>query len=112
MIRIALFFVAVILFILCLPVAIFYLVFDTVASLFFRIAVVIDMGGNVLGEEIFNDFLITKDGYKFGNRKETISSVLGKNQRDGTLTALGNGLCKLLDIIDKDHCKKSIDNMV
>lgn len=70
------------------------------------------MAGNVLGEEIFNDLLITTDGYKFGNRKETISSVLGKNQQKETLTKAGKSLVWILDSIEKDHCILSIDNMV
>ena len=52
--------------------------------------------------------LITKDGYKFGNSNETISSTLGKNERDNTLSQIGKALVWLLDKIDKDHCKKAI----
>lgn len=112
MIKIALFLIAFLMFILSLPIAIFYVIFDGVSNLLFRVAVVIDMTGNVLGEEIFNDLLIKENGYKFGNRKETISSVLGKNQRDNTLSGVGVTLCNILDTIDKNHCMKSIDEMV
>lgn len=48
--------------------------------------------------------------YQFGDFRETISSVLGKNQRDGTLSKKGEILVSILDFIDKDHCKKSINN--
>lgn len=51
------------------------------------------------------------NGYKFGNVNETISSALGKNQRDGTLSNFGKGICKILDFIDKNHCKKSIKEL-
>ena len=43
-----------------------------------------------------------------GNVNETISSVLGKNQRFGHLTKFGKVICKILDTIDKNHCEKSI----
>lgn len=76
------------------------------------IATGIDQTGNVVCVDLFNLVLINNKGYKFGNRKETISSALGKNQRDGTLTIAGTALCDLLDLIDKDHCFKSIDEIV
>ena len=60
--------------------------------------------------ELFNDILIKIGGYKFGNRQETISSVLGKNQRSNTLTKAGKILRFILDVIDKDHCKNSIND--
>lgn len=76
------------------------------------IATSIDASGNVVCLDLFNMTLITKNGYKFGNRKETISSALGKNQRDGTLTIVGTVLCEVLDFIDPNHCQKSIDNLI
>ena len=45
---------------------------------------------------------------RFGNFEETISSVLGKNQRDNTLSRTGRALVWILDLIEKEHCKKSI----
>jgi hypothetical protein len=78
----------------------------------FEIAASIDAGGNTICEDLFNTTLIQKDGYKFGNRKETISSVLGKNQQARTLTWAGLALAALLDAIDKDHCMNSIDPRV
>ncbi|MBS7234248.1 hypothetical protein KHA90_24945 [Flavobacterium psychroterrae] len=76
------------------------------------IATSVDASGNVICKDLFNLILINKAGYQFGNRKETISSVLGKNQRDGTLTILGNEVCDLLDLLDTDHCFNSIDSLV
>ena len=76
------------------------------------IATSIDTSGNVVCVDLFNIILITKNGYKFGNRKETISSALGKNQRDGTLSIAGTALCEILDLIDPNHCQKSIDNLI
>lgn len=70
-----------------------------------------DQYGNALGMYFFNDFVIKKDGYKFGFIDETISSVLGKNKRDNTLTCLGKILCFILNLLDKNHVEKSIENL-
>lgn len=67
-----------------------------------------DRYGNYNYRGIFNAWLITKEGYQFGDFRETISSVLGKNQRDKTLSKTGKTLVSILDFIDKEHCKKSI----
>ncbi|WP_396179817.1 hypothetical protein [Flavobacterium sp.] len=79
---------------------------------FLAIATSIDASGNVVCMDLFNLLLKQKTGYSFGNRRETISSVLGKNQRDGTLTKLGVFVAYVLDKIDKNHCLKSIDESV
>lgn len=77
---------------------------------FYRTAREIDLFANVVGAEFWNAVFITDGGYKFGNPKETISSVLGKNQRDKTLTLLGDVLRWVLDRIDEDHCLNSIND--
>ncbi|MNR13264.1 hypothetical protein D3C85_1296590 [compost metagenome] len=79
---------------------------------FLSIATSVDASGNVVCKDLFNLLLIKKGGYEFGNRKETISSVLGKNQRDGTLTGLGRLIAFVLDKIYSNHCLKSIDSLV
>ena len=79
---------------------------------FLSIATSIDASGNVVCKDLFNLILIKKGGYDFGKRKETISSVLGKNQRDDTLTNTGKGVAFVLDKIDPNHCLKSIDSLV
>lgn len=71
-------------------------------------AINIDKFGNSEFRTLFNLTLITKEGYKFGNLNETISSTLGKNEKNNTLSLVGKGLVWLLNLIDKDHCKKSI----
>ena len=71
-------------------------------------AVNLDRFGNSEFRTLFNLTLKNKEGYKFGNMEETISSVLGKNQRDNTLSFAGKVLVFILDTIDKNHCKKSI----
>lgn len=69
-----------------------------------------DQYGNVLGQYIFNIIFIKKEGYKFGNIDETISSVIGKNKVKDTLTLLGVLLDNLFEIFDKNHSIDSIDN--
>ena len=82
------------------------------AKKYFRTtAVNIDKFGNREFRTLWNLTLRKQSGYEFGNINETISSVLGKNQRDGTLTTTGKILAKILDIIDKDHCKNSIEEL-
>lgn len=72
----------------------------------------IDVLGNVVCSELFNQVLINKNGYKFGNRKETISSCIGKNKRASTLTKTGLFLSSILDFFDKNHSLESIDILV
>lgn len=76
------------------------------------IAVSIDQLGNVICQHLFNLTLIKKDGYKFGNIDETISSVLGKNWVDGTLSKTGLMLSRILNRLDPDHVQKSIDKEI
>ena len=76
---------------------------------FWRTAKTIDIFANVNGAEFFNAIFITEGGYKFGNKKETISSVIGKNQRDKTLSIAGKILRWVLDKISPDHCLNSIN---
>ena len=57
---------------------------------------------------LFNKVLINEKGYRFGDIRETISSVLGKNQRDKTLTKTGK---VLVWVLDKNHCEKSIEDL-
>ena len=71
-------------------------------------AVNLDRFGNFEFRTLFNLVLKKKQGYEFGNFEETISSALGKNQRDNTLSRTGKALVWILDTIEKEHCKKSI----
>ncbi len=49
-------------------------------KLLISIAHSIDQTGNVICQDLFNDVLLKKQLYKFGNADETISSVLGKSK--------------------------------
>ncbi len=74
-----------------------------------KIAISIDQLGNVLMQHLFNTLWITKKGYKFGNRDETISSAIGKNKQQNTLTSFGKFIDKILDFIGQNHSLDSID---
>lgn len=76
---------------------------------FMSTAVNLDRFGNYEFRTLFNSTLIRRESaHRFGAFEETISSVLGKNQRAGTLSLLGKMLAGLLDKIDEGHCIKSI----
>ncbi|MUH34820.1 NUDIX hydrolase [Zobellia amurskyensis] len=77
-----------------------------------KIAISIDQLGNVMMQHLMNILWTNKNGYKFGNRDETISSALGRNKKLGTLTAAGRLIDKILDIIDPNHSLNSIDYYV
>lgn len=79
---------------------------------FLSIATSVDASGNVVCDDFFNFIFIKSNGYKFGKRKETISSVLGKNERDGTLTLVGIWMVNILHFFEKEHSEKSIDDIV
>ena len=74
-----------------------------------KVAVSIDQLGNVIMQHLLNALWITKDGYKFGNPDETISSAIGKNLEKGTLTPFGKFIDRFLDTIDPNHSLNSID---
>lgn len=72
------------------------------------ISLSIDQMGNVILAPLFNRIMIKRNGYKFGDEDETISYVLGRNQITETLSKLGNLLANLLDLIDPNHCVKTV----
>ncbi len=74
-----------------------------------KIAISIDQLGNVLMQHLLNTLWLKKGGYKFGNRDETISSVIGKNKQTNSLTSFGVFIDKILDLIDPNHSLNSID---
>ena len=84
--------------------------FKTLSLYFTEIALVFDEAGNVVMQHILNDLLLIKkrDTYYFGNKKETISSVIGKNYLTKTLSPLGLALNSFLNFIDKGHSLNSI----
>lgn len=97
-------------YILFLPLSIInYLVVKNKKGYFKSSAINLDKFGNREFRTLLNVTLRTVNGYEFGNMNETISGVLGKNERDKTLSATGKILVWILDKLDKGHAQKSID---
>ena len=113
-----LFCIAFVLLICTAPFGFFYallrqLFFSKLKSLsiyFLEVAISIDNTGNVMMQHLLNDLLLVKrqETYYFGNKKETISSVIGKNSLTHTLSPLGKALNAFLNCMDKDHSFNSI----
>lgn len=77
---------------------------------YWKLALSLDQLGNVVMSGLFNTIFITKHSTNFfGNPDETISSVLGKNMRAGTLSMNGWILNYILNKIEKDHTINSIE---
>lgn len=70
-----------------------------------------DQTGNVIHYTILNKYLIHPNGYKFGDKDETVSGVLGINEilRYIEQMPLGSKLVKILNRIEEEHCYISID---
>ena len=70
-----------------------------------------DQTGNVIHYTILNKYLIDANGYKFGDRDETVSGVLGINEVLHYIEnkKIGKWLVSKLNDIETNHCKISID---
>ena len=120
MIELVILIIAIILLYLLLPVVALFMIIKylftgnkrMLSVWFYRTAKEIDIFANVNGSEFFDAIFITNGGYRFGNLKETISSVIGKNQRYKTLSIAGHLLRWMLDKIDYNHCINSINDDV
>jgi len=100
----------VIAYVLYLPLSLINWLFVKDKSGYFKSSAInLDKFGNREFRTLLNKVLITDKGYRFGNINETISSVLGKNQLTDTLTKYGLILVWILNIIDENHCIKSIE---
>ena len=114
----ALFFIAFVLLITTAPIGFIYallrqIIVEKTKSLnvfFIEVALVLDEAGNVVMQHLLNDTLLIKNAntYYFGNKKETISSVIGKNALTDTLAPLGKALNAFLNLIDNGHSLNSI----
>lgn len=113
-----LFLLSIVLIFVLAPISITYTVLKSVwkmsvqyfvlfSRLFYFAAYSVDRLGNVMCQFFFNDILIQKDGYKFGNPNETVSAVLGMNKKYKTLTKFGSYIVILLDFLDKNHVEKA-----
>jgi len=101
----------IIAYILYLPLTVVnFLVVKNKKGYFKSSAITIDKLANREFRTLLNKTLRLGNGYLFGAENETISSALGKNQRDKTLTKTGKVLVWILDKIDNNHSLKSISN--
>ena len=82
--------------------------FGNTKGYFRSTALSIDIWANFEFRTLWNTKLRIDSGYEFGKENETISSALGKNQRDNTLTNCGKILVAILDFFDENHCENSI----
>ena len=84
---------------------------NSLSVYFLELALALDNAGNVLMQHVLNDLLLIKSEktYFFGNKMETISSVIGKNLLSHTLNPTGLALNAFLHWIDKDHSLNSIN---
>jgi len=100
----------IIAYVLFLPLSIInYCVVNKKKGYFKSSAINLDKFGNREFRTLLNKTLILESGHKFGDINETISGVLGKNERDKTLSITGKVLVWILDKFDKNHAFKSID---
>ncbi len=98
--------------VLLLPLTIInYFVVKNKKGYFLSTATNLDIFANREFRATWNKYLRTENGYLFGREGETISSALGKNKRDVTLTKTGRVLCDILDFLDENHCIKSIKEL-
>lgn len=68
------------------------------------VAYTLDINGNILCGELFNDTLLIKPSkYIFGKKEETISLVLKRNYDINNLSKTGKKLYNLIEWIDKGH---------
>ena len=114
-----LFCIAMILFFITTPFGFLYAVIrqtlsksvNSLSVYFLELALALDNAGNVLMQHVLNDLLLIKNDktYLFGNKMETISSVIGKNLVTHTLSPMGLALNAFLHWIDKDHSLNSIN---
>ena len=114
----SLFCIAIVLLIFTTPIGFFYALLrqlflgklKSISVYFLELAISIDNTGNVMMQYLLNDLLLIKrqETYYFGNKKETISSVIGKNSLTNTLSPLGKALNAFLNWIDKGHSLNSI----
>lgn len=117
-----LFFIALILSIILYPIGFLYTLFslslqiklrrafEYLEKIFHTSAILIDIMGNVFMRYLFNDLLLKKGAHPFGSHKETVSKVLGINKAKGKLTFLGRLLADFLNLIDKHHVEKAVEN--
>jgi hypothetical protein len=84
---------------------------------FYKIAFSLDQLGNIICQDIFNDWWIHPNGHRMGSSvDQTISFVLGTNLKNNTLYPFGIGVSKVIDFFaylfgdGKNHCLRAANN--
>lgn len=75
---------------------------------FWNFLVGIDQLANVIFSPILN-MILGSSTHHFGDPGETLSSVMGKNIRDGNCKGC-KLVCKVLNFLQTNHCVKSIED--
>ena len=70
----------------------------------------IDIFGNKEYRTLFGYTLLSNKSINVFGKDETISSVLGKNQENKTLSIAGRLLVWILNLLDKNHCQKAAES--
>lgn len=79
-----------------------------IGTIFTASAYCIDVLACVVLQVPLNYLFLKNSNYKFGSEYDSISYVLGINERDNTLSKIGKLLVKFLNFLDKDHCKNTV----
>ena len=77
---------------------------------FERMAVSLDMFGNVACRRFLQLTMTKKGVVSFGEYGQTVSYVLGMSYNVKDLSLFGRFIYWVLDLIDKDHCNKAIES--
>lgn len=118
MVNILLFLVA---WILIMPLTIWNLFsvkkkYGTTKGYFKSTAISIDIWAKTEFRALWKEYLFQDDWEYLINydwqKPETLSSMLGKCQRDGKEKPKGKLLIKILDFLDENHCENSINNNI
>ncbi len=81
-----------------------------IAFYFLETATSFDQTGNTVFAGFFNWLFLNNEAkvkYPFGDKDETISEVLGWNNKLNSLNKHGLRMVKILDKLDTNHCEKS-----
>jgi hypothetical protein len=79
---------------------------------YYELAWADDQKGNVLCQDVFNDWFIKRDSakrYNYGKIDHTVSHVTGVNEKRGNLTFWGRLLVAILNLIDPGHTTDAAD---
>jgi len=111
---IILFFVALVLAVVLLPIGLLSGIFLSNAnSYLFMVSLSIDQLGNVVCRVLFDMTLIKHNKYyAFGNPDDTISYVIGRNKLINNLTTTGKILDDILNFIDPGHTEMAVQRAI